>query len=430
MHSPTPLITLALAIATMLITPSQLHAQWAIGPIDCKGSADHAKVKSSTKSAASPVNPAIKFALRMHQAIAADDVVGNIASSPSAVYAGLHLLREGAAGKTRSEFDRLLGFTDTKVARHAIELRRSMLPFEPQTIFEQKIGFWVFQRNDFSTSFRRSARRDHDAVLGTSVFMSREPGRLEMNEWIANASHGRIHNMLSEKDVSDVWGALVSVIYLKAQWADPFDAPQTKPGEFHLDADQSTAVPFMHKKHHLAYAETEALQAIRLPLGLQHEFEFIALLPKADSNVIALERALTAESWEQLLKSFTHPEVVVSMPKFAMSLRSDIGYALRGMGLKACFTRHADFSPMLEAKVPLQIGSIPQALSIDIDERGIEAAASVVADIGYGAMANPPPPKIFTADRPFLYVVRHIETGSLILLGRVTSPAPGNASAD
>ncbi len=60
-----------------------------------------------------------------------------------------------------------------------------------------------------------------------------------------------------------------------------------------------------------------------------------------------------------------------------------------------------------------------------MNERGTEAAAATAFDMPTGGYINdpiPPPPLIFTADHPFLYVIRHAATRSLLFFGRLANP--------
>lgn len=55
-----------------------------------------------------------------------------------------------------------------------------------------------------------------------------------------------------------------------------------------------------------------------------------------------------------------------------------------------------------------------------MDETGTEAAA--VTGVEAGETSAPADPFEFVADRPFLYAIRHRETGAVLFLGQVTDP--------
>jgi serpin B len=60
---------------------------------------------------------------------------------------------------------------------------------------------------------------------------------------------------------------------------------------------------------------------------------------------------------------------------------------------------------------------------VDVDEEGTEAAAAtaVVMGIGTGRPSRLQP-KIFNANRPFLFLIRHLNSGAILFIGRYTQP--------
>jgi serpin B len=60
---------------------------------------------------------------------------------------------------------------------------------------------------------------------------------------------------------------------------------------------------------------------------------------------------------------------------------------------------------------------------VDVYEEGTEAAAATAVVMAPGAMPGPPPePKVFRADRPFLFMIKENATGALLFVGRVVDP--------
>ena len=58
---------------------------------------------------------------------------------------------------------------------------------------------------------------------------------------------------------------------------------------------------------------------------------------------------------------------------------------------------------------------------VEVDEAGTEAAAATAVIMQ--ATAMPADPIEVTIDRPFLFLIRDIETGTVLFLGRVMNPA-------
>jgi serine protease inhibitor len=88
----------------------------------------------------------------------------------------------------------------------------------------------------------------------------------------------------------------------------------------------------------------------------------------------------------------------------------------------------ADFGGMSASTDPRQqlfLSKVLHKTFLEVNEKGTEAAAATAV------MAPPserPPVRMvpftptFRADRPFVFLIRHRQTGSILFLGRVTNP--------
>jgi serpin B len=67
------------------------------------------------------------------------------------------------------------------------------------------------------------------------------------------------------------------------------------------------------------------------------------------------------------------------------------------------------------------LGSAVHAATVTVDEKGTVAAAATAAMMARGA---PPTAEVaITADRPYLYLIRHTLTGTVLFAGRVVDPS-------
>jgi len=56
-----------------------------------------------------------------------------------------------------------------------------------------------------------------------------------------------------------------------------------------------------------------------------------------------------------------------------------------------------------------------------VNEEGTEAAAAT--GISVGITSIPAPPKIFRADRPFIFLIRENASGKILFMGRICDPS-------
>jgi serpin B len=58
---------------------------------------------------------------------------------------------------------------------------------------------------------------------------------------------------------------------------------------------------------------------------------------------------------------------------------------------------------------------------VAVDEAGTEAAAATAVEVEVGEEASVP--EVMRVDRPFLFLIRDTEQGTILFLGRVVNPA-------
>ena len=80
----------------------------------------------------------------------------------------------------------------------------------------------------------------------------------------------------------------------------------------------------------------------------------------------------------------------------------------------------ADFSGLCSTEQPFALSSVAQHVRIMVDEAGTEAHAATAVHAGRG-LGNPAIHE-FKADRPFVFFLRDLRTGSILFLGRLADP--------
>ena len=128
-------------------------------------------------------------------------------------------------------------------------------------------------------------------------------------------------------------------------------------------------------------------------------------------------------SVEELINidSFLSPTTVdVSLPKFKLESTFKLNSVLSELGMTDVFNpKKADLSGM-SAEI-LYVSHVIHKAYVDINEEGTEAVAATAAVVMLKSMLIP---QRFTADHPFLFIIRDNRNGIPLFIGRVVAP-PG-----
>jgi serpin B len=117
----------------------------------------------------------------------------------------------------------------------------------------------------------------------------------------------------------------------------------------------------------------------------------------------------------------------LSMPKFSIETRAALNEVLEAAGMPLAFDRdRADFTGIHvpeEAADRLFISKVIHQANIDVDEKGVEAAAATAIGMATGGGPSPLRQITLRVDRPFLFLVRDVSTGAILFMGRVVDPS-------
>ncbi len=197
--------------------------------------------------------------------------------------------------------------------------------------------------------------------------------------------------------------SMISTLYFKGAWLYPFDASLTSDSFFHGKKDQN--VPFMSQTLTTSYVNSEAYEAIGLPI--ENGGVFWLVLPKDSLSSL----------WESESKPEEEMAIVhLAMPKFDVERMLSLKETLQYLGVKDAFDPNtADFSPLTDASVYVE--DISHGVRVKVDEEGVEAAAFTKLDFEATALIQKEVD--FVLDRPYAYVLQS-KDGSMLLAGQIT----------
>lgn len=357
---------------------------------------------------------------------------GNLFYSPYSISLALAMTHAGAHGETEQQMAETLQFALAPDRLHPVfngldlELARRREGAEGREGegFRLNIvnALWGQDGYTFLPEFLDILAEQYGAGMRLVDFAGApEEARETINGWVSDQTAERVEALIPQGAV-DTWTRLVLVnaIYFDAAWLHPFDAESTYQDTFHLLGGGGVAMPMMRQEEAFAYAEGEGYQAVELPYDGQ-ELSMVILLPRL-SQFEAFESSLGAGRVSGILRNLHPEDVRLTMPRFTFDSSFELAQTLSAMGMPDAFLyRVADFSGM-DGSRELFIGEVIHKAFVSVDEAGTEAAAASAVLSPAGAAPEAAPPIEVTVDRPFVFLIRDIETGSILFVGRMVDP--------
>jgi serpin B len=356
----------------------------------------------------------------------------NLVLSPYSVAIALAMTRNGALGRTGREMDDVLhapgidslnGGMNELTRRIESRAREHELPDGETAEVAMSVAssLWGQQDLAWEQEFLDVLAREYGAGMRLVDYVGdAENARGLINAWTADRTGDKIPELVPEGVLDNLTRlVLVNAIHFKAPWDTPFEGERTV--AFHLADRTQTEIEMVSQ--HLSgagYAQGDGWAAVQVPyLGRE-----LAMTVVLADDLAALEDRLDGE----LLAALTTMHqpaaggVNLTMPRWDFRTRLDLSTLLSELGMPTAFDAEAaELEGMTTAEADLHLTHVLHEATITVDEDGTEAAAATGVVVGVTS-APPEPPAEVVLDRPFLFVVHDVETGTPLFVGRVTDP--------
>ena len=375
------------------------------------------------------------FAFDLYRVLSDSD--GNLFFSPHSISLALAMAYSGARGETESQMADTLRF-DLPQDRLHPAFNALDLMLEPA---ETDVGGEDFRLNVANSVWGQEgygflpdfidglAVNYGEEVRPVDFRRDPEDARVRINDWVADETEERIKDLIPQGAIDDLTRlVLANAIYFNAAWRTAFSEQATTDRPFHLLDGTEREVPMMRQQSNLLYAAGDGFQAVELPYE-GDEVAMTILVPDS-GRFEGFQDSLDGPSVQGIVDSLESERVILSMPRFEMESSFSLTDALQAMGMTDAFDdQSADFSGMdgrlcrARGDICLLISDVLHKAFVSVDEEGTEAAAATAVIIGITrAVEVEPEPIELVIDRPFLFVIRHQETGALLFVGRVLDP--------
>ncbi|KAM9637019.1 ovalbumin-related protein X-like isoform 1-T2 [Morphnus guianensis] len=367
----------------------------------------------------------------------------NIFYSPLSIIAALAMVYLGARGNTEYQMEKVLHFDKIAGLGGAIQTKvqkskcgKSMnihILFKellsditaPKANYSLRIAnrLYAEKTHPILPIYLKCVKKLYRAGLEMVNFKTAsDQARQLINSWVENQTNGQIQDFLEPGSVDlDTMLVLVNAIYFKGIWKTAFKDDDTQEFPFRMTKQESRPVQMMcqNSTFKVATVAAEKMKILELPYT-SGELSMLVLLPDDVSGLEQLESKISFEK----LTEWTSPNVMekkrvkVYLPRMKIQQKYNLTSVLMALGMTDLFSPLANLSGISSAE-SLKISEAIHEANMEVNEEGTEMAgsASVVGDIERSSEFEE-----FRADHPFLFLIKHNPTNSILFFGRYCSP--------
>ncbi len=342
----------------------------------------------------------------------------NTLLSPLSVALALGMTAQGASGDTAAEFETLFGLPREELTPYLLSLTEDYSGLGGSTQSTLVNSLWCDPELTLKEEFVLACQHYFAAQLFQADLQ--DPATVKaLNDWVSEATRGLIPSIVDRFSDEAVL-ALVNAVYLKNMFAQPFETP-TSDWEMDFTAADGTVT---HPKgmsngtRNETYLSGENGRGVVLPYD-DGRLGLLLMLPDEGVSLTDYLSAWDGSTIKALLDGGQERRVSLTMPKFKAEWSASLAEILPQLGLAGAFDPdRADFTAMGTCENgPLYIGDVIHKTAFEVNEKGTEAAAVTAAIMEYGAAMPPADLITLRYDRPFVYGIVDLETGTPLFLG-------------
>jgi len=336
----------------------------------------------------------------------------NTVCSPINIYIALAMLAETSSGETRQQILDVLGTSDIDTLRkNADNIWRANYSDNPLIKCRLANSLWLRDDLSYNEKLFKTLAEKHHADMFVGKFGSDSMNK-QLAKWTDDHTGGLLKEYTKDMKLDDTGILeLVSAIYFKGTWIEPFMKEATKEQTFH-GASGDLQCEMMNQGGPGKYYWGDDFSAIFMNINYGGGMFFFLPDEGTDLKELCTDPQVLdviKHVYDQNYENTKYLIINKKIPKFSVSSKTDLKRSLNTLGITDAFEPgKADFTSLDKAD---------HAAMVEIDEEGVTGAAYTDLALAGGAM--PPSEEIdFVLDRPFMYAVIGGD-GTLLFAGTV-----------
>ena len=346
----------------------------------------------------------------------------NVFISPLSVAMTLGMAYNGSGGATQAQMQQVLGIEGMDVSQ-VNESYQSLIALlthlDPNVTASIGNSIWYAQSFTPYSSFLNATGTYYSATV-QSLDLSSAGAPALINQWVENATQGKILTIAPDPIPASAVMLLVNAIYFRGSWSKRFDPTRTQPSSFTMRTGDTTIVPMMSDAGGVPgwwWGDLTTVDIADVPYG-GDAFRMTIILPRKANAIDSVAPTLTNDTWNTWLSRLEATTIDLHLPRFTFAFGSPLNDVLGALGMPAAFcgSSGVDFSSMGPGS--LCISDVMHKSFVDVNEDGTEAAGATSGTMELSYADFPP----VVVNHPFLFVIRERFSGAILFLGKVMNP--------
>lgn len=353
------------------------------------------------------------FATRLYSKIASssDD---NVAVSTLGATLALATVAAGAGGAARTELLQGIGVASMEKEGEPERIQTLLKQLKETTAQIQATGLFVKQDVKAEDSFSNQVKLFYDAYVQNVNYANGQLAKGSIDNYVRTKTGDKVKDVVENVDPQSM-AMLISATYFTGYWRQPFNVTFTQEDRFFVNKYNIVQVPMMlHSgKYYLAYDPILKVGILKLPC--EDGIAMLVLLPDEDVDYTYVDESMTGEVFRGWVAKLKKTKLEIQLPRFSLKQTNSLSMSLPSLGIKEIFGSTANLSG-ISSDESLKLSEVVQKVTMEVDETG-----GSVSDASTNLFTSPLPPRL-TFNRPFIFIVYHEATKSILHMGRVVDP--------
>eukprot|EP00057_Strongylocentrotus_purpuratus_P031689 XP_785336.2 PREDICTED: leukocyte elastase inhibitor-like [Strongylocentrotus purpuratus] len=373
-----------------------------------------------------------RFALHLYQTLQDERKGKNLFFSPLSISTTLAMTQLGACGDTATQIADVFRFNQVDQDQlHGTFKELNSLLYQTDSGYKLHAANRLYGKSgyNFVQSFLEGTATYYGAAIEAVNNFAAPIATKSINDWVSKQTENKIKNLIAPGILNDLTRlVLVNAIYFKANWDSKFLAENTTKDKFKvIGKRKKVRVSLMSQedRFELVVDKTNDCLVLEMPYE-RFDLSLLIALPVKDDGLGQLETKLSADILQSWDAGLEWRKVKVLLPKFKLKAEFQLNEVLKRMGMPDAFNDGlANFEGISDDR-ELHISAVIHKAFVSVNEEGSEAAAATAVVMGNCLSmrrGKPEKPILFRADHPFLFMIRHQATKSVLFMGRMMDPS-------